>query len=101
MHQLVQEVALGRLEEEHPKAFPQDLDAVLTRWPSGNDGGHPKYWPICRQLLAHALTLLDRFETIEVDLEKIARLQSYAGYYLSAVARYKEAVFTQSSIASY
>jgi tetratricopeptide (TPR) repeat protein len=41
--------------------------------------------------LPHALTLLDRFETIEVDLEKTALLQNLVGYYLSAVGRYKEA----------
>ncbi|PUB72155.1 MAG: hypothetical protein DBP03_18505 [gamma proteobacterium symbiont of Ctena orbiculata] len=91
IHRLVQEVAHGRLEEEHPKAFSQDLETVLTRWPSGNDGGHPKYWPVCRQLSPHALALLDRFEAIEVDLKKIARLKNLVAYYLSAIGRYKEA----------
>ncbi|MEW8702013.1 MAG: toll/interleukin-1 receptor domain-containing protein [Candidatus Thiodiazotropha sp.] len=90
LHRLVQEVARERLDEKHQEVISQNLDAVLKFWPGGNDGGDPKYWPICRQLLLHALTLLDWFESTEVDLEKIALLQSYVGYYLNAVTRYEE-----------
>ncbi|MEW8659886.1 MAG: TIR domain-containing protein, partial [Candidatus Thiodiazotropha endolucinida] len=91
IHRLVQEVARTRGEAVNTQIASQGLSALLTLWPGGNDGENPKYWPICRQLLPHALILLQRIHAIEDDLEQVALLKSYTAYYLDAIGRFKEA----------
>ncbi len=91
VHRLVQEVARTRMGEKRQTVISQSLDLMLAQWPPGNDGGEPKYWPLCSRLLAHALALLGRAGDHEPDPEKSSLLLSSVAFYLNSVGRYEEA----------
>ena len=88
LHRLVQEVARGRMGENKRAAIFQGLDAMLTSWPSGNDGSNPSFWPICSRLLPHAMALLKHTNTDEYNDDRTADLLSFVGHHLDSRGAY-------------
>ena len=88
LHRLVQEVARGRMGENKRAAIFQGLDAMLTSWPSGNDGSNPSFWPICSRLLPHAMALREHTNTHEYNDDRTAGLLSFVGHHLDSRGAY-------------
>ena len=81
-HRLVHAVAQSQMQSNSDDVVQRALSALITLWPGGNDGSHPKYWPVCARLLPHATALLVHCDQPSNNDESIALLASYVGFYL-------------------
>jgi tetratricopeptide (TPR) repeat protein len=92
IHRLVQVVMRVRMTgEESAKWTEAAARLVNVAFPGGDFHEQPETWPLCGELLLHALSVTERAEAFKVANERTADLLNLIGVYLRVLARYAEA----------
>ncbi|MGH9754736.1 MAG: FxSxx-COOH system tetratricopeptide repeat protein [Blastocatellia bacterium] len=92
VHRLVQTVMRARMtDEECAKWAEAAVRMVNEAFPGGDFHEQPETWPLCGELLLHALSVAEQAEAFKVANEQTAVLLNQLGLYLQVLARYAEA----------
>jgi len=92
VHRLVQAVMNSRMTgKKSAKLAEAAAQLVNGAFPGGEFYQQPATWPLCGELLLHALSVTERAEAIKVANELTANLLNRLGVYLRVLARYAEA----------
>ncbi len=92
VHRLVQTVMRARMtDEECAKWAEAAVRLVNDAFPGGEFHQQPETWPLCGELLLHALSVMDQADAFKVAKEQTAVLLNQLGVYLQVLARYAEA----------
>ncbi|MGH9934765.1 MAG: FxSxx-COOH system tetratricopeptide repeat protein [Blastocatellia bacterium] len=93
VHRLVQTVMRARMtDEENAKWAEAALRLVNEAFPGGDFHEQPETWPLCGELLPHALSLTEHAETLGVAKEETASLlMRIAAYLRFILAQYPKA----------
>ena len=91
-HRLVQAVMRARMTDEESAKWAETAARLVTgAFPGGDFHEQPETWPLCAELLLHALSVTERAEAFKVAKEPTSVLLNQLGLYLQVIARYAEA----------
>lgn len=90
VHRLVQAVVRDRLNDESKKKWASTAVELVNAAFSFNSDDM-RNWPVCAQLLPHALAATGHAATLGVKLEVVGRLLNQAGLYLQGRAEFRQA----------
>jgi tetratricopeptide (TPR) repeat protein len=91
VHRLVQAVMHDRMSEDERKRWAEAAARVVNdAFPSSIDT-NMQAWPMCEQLLQHALSSATHAETLQVASDMAARLFNQAGMYMLGQAQFSKA----------
>ncbi|HKQ89381.1 MAG TPA: FxSxx-COOH system tetratricopeptide repeat protein, partial [Blastocatellia bacterium] len=92
VHRLVQTVSRSRMTDDESAKWAEAAARLVNEaFPGGEFYKQPDTWPLCGELLLHALSVTERAETFKVANEQAASLLDRLGVYLRVLARYTEA----------
>lgn len=92
VHCLVQTVMRARMtDEELAKWAEAAVRLVNDVFPADDFYQAPYTWPLCNELLPHALLIIQQTETLNVAKEQTTRLLNQVRFYLRSLARNTEA----------
>jgi hypothetical protein len=93
LHRLVQAVIRDRMPEAMEKTWAATVIKLMAEvFPHGKrKPDDVRFWPECKSLLPHVLTVADHAEKYGVELKKVAALFNQTGLYLKSRAQYHEA----------
>jgi tetratricopeptide (TPR) repeat protein len=90
IHRLVQAVTRDRLQEEARRTWAEAAVRLLNA-AFNYDSNDVTTWPVCAELLPHALVTAGHVETLHLADEPTGHLLNRVGLYLWALAHFREA----------
>jgi tetratricopeptide (TPR) repeat protein len=78
-------------DEERAKWAEAAVRLVDDAFPGGDFYQQPETWPLCNELLPHALSVAEHAEAFNVAKEQTARLLNQVGMYFDVLAQFTEA----------
>jgi hypothetical protein len=91
VHRLVQTVMRARMADEERAKWAEAAVRLVDDAFPGEVTQQPETWPLCNELLPHALSVAEHAEAFNVAKEQTARLLNQVGMYFDVLAQFTEA----------
>lgn len=92
VHRLVQAVSRDRLDADSARHFAKFAVRLMGKvFPDGTPHDEPTLWPICSQLVGHAMIAAQHAESLAIEPDESAYLFNQVGLYLHGRQLLKEA----------